>query len=107
MRLPAELGERNTRRRLQEVVKATDGWRPKPGSRVRLRPRPKAAPDEPAPPVGVWSVVDRGPAHLSWWVQPIDLEARAWASQHTGSTVSGCWLAHDQQLDPINAVRLF
>jgi hypothetical protein len=52
-------------------------------------------------------VVDRGPAHLSWWVQPIDLEARAWASQHTGSTVSGCWLAHDQQLDPINAVRLF
>jgi hypothetical protein len=28
-------------------------------------------------------------------------------SQHRGDTVSGCWKAHDQQLDPMSSVRLF
>lgn len=83
------------------------GWRPKPGSRVRLRPLPKQPPDVPPPPSGVWTILDRAPGHMQWWVQATDLEAKAWASQHPGDVSSGCWNAHADQLDPVNAVRLF
>jgi hypothetical protein len=44
---------------------------------------------------------------MTWWLQATDLEAKAWASQHPGECLSGCWLAKDQQLDPVNATRLF
>lgn len=57
-----------------------EGWKPRPGAHVRLLPNPKAAPDEPPPPVGVWWVVDRAPFPRCWWVQPYDDEAWAWAN---------------------------
>jgi hypothetical protein len=56
-----------------------DGWAPRPGGHVRLLPDPKAAPDVPPPPPGVWWVVDRAPEATHWWVYPWDAEAKVWA----------------------------
>jgi len=58
-----------------------EGWAPRPGGHVRILQDPKAAPDVPPPPPGVWFVVDRAPAATSWWVYPYDAEAKAWASE--------------------------
>lgn len=57
-----------------------EGWAPRPGARVRILPNPKAAPDEPPPPAGVWWVIDRAPGATEWWVLPHDDTARAWSS---------------------------
>lgn len=56
-----------------------EGWAPRPGAHVRILPDPKAAPDVPPPPPGVWWVVDRAPEPTHWWVMPKDAEAKAWA----------------------------
>lgn len=55
-----------------------EGWAPRPGGHVRVLPDPKAAPDAPAPPDGVWWVVDRAPDPQHWWVMPKDEEAKTW-----------------------------
>lgn len=86
-------------------MRGMESWRPKSGSRVRLRPRQKDF-DRPIP-TGVWCVIDRAPGHMNWWVKATDLEAQAWASQHPGEIVSQCWIAHADQLDPVSGVRLF
>lgn len=57
-----------------------EGWKPKPGGRVRILPRTGAAADEPSPPPGVWWVVDRAPEPTHWWVMPDDGEAKVWAA---------------------------
>jgi hypothetical protein len=52
-------------------------------------------------------IVDRAPGHMQWWVMARDEEARAWVEEHPGDCQSGCWVAHADQLDPMNATRLF
>lgn len=56
-----------------------EGWRPKGGSRVRILPETKAAPDDPESPPGVWEVWSDGPEQGTRWVQPIDGDAKAWS----------------------------
>ena len=84
----------------------SDRWKPERGSRVRILPPTKAAKDEPAPPCGVWYVIERGPQPLTWWVKAVSLDAQLWARQHPGDVVSGCWLAPGNRLDPINRARI-
>jgi hypothetical protein len=57
-----------------------EGWTPRPGSRVRILPDPKAAADEPLPPAGVWYVIDRAPEPTHWWLWAHDDEAKAWTA---------------------------
>ena len=65
-----------------------EGW--KPDRNVRVRVLPSA--DEPAPPAGVWRIVDRSAGEPGpwWWAQPIDDRAREWAAEHPTRIVSGC-----------------
>jgi hypothetical protein len=69
------------------TVLRPEGWAPRPGARVRILPDPKAAPDVPPPPAGVWYVVDRAPESTHWWLWPSDPEAKAWASASPSNAV--------------------
>lgn len=64
---------------IDPALRPTD-WQPKPGSRVVILPETKAAADAPAPPPGVWVVIDRSPEPSHWWVMPHDGESRVWAT---------------------------
>jgi hypothetical protein len=44
------------------------------GHRVRLEPVKKGEQEPP----GVWRCLDRSPEPASWWVQPVDEDARRW-----------------------------
>lgn len=82
------------------------GWAPKPGGHVRIAADPKAAPDVPPPPAGVWVVIDRAPEARTWWVQARDEDAKAWAAAHRGDVVSGCVAVAGRWLTPAStAVR--
>ncbi|TFV83130.1 hypothetical protein [Blastococcus sp. CT_GayMR16] len=56
------------------------GWKPRPGSAVRVLRDPKTLDHHGAP--GVWMVVDKHPEKGSWWLQPYDAASRVWADTH-------------------------
>lgn len=60
-----------------------EGWKPRPGIRVQVRP----SKDEPSP-LGVWRVIDRTPG--GWWLQPSDDRARGWAQHWPNAVTQGC-----------------
>jgi hypothetical protein len=86
---------------------ANDSWQPREGARVRVKADPKAPPDEPPPPDGVWMVLSRspfGPTH--WWLYAVDDDARAWCTSHPGSHKSFAIDIPNRHMEPVNAVRL-
>lgn len=73
-----------------------EGWKPKRGSVVHVEP----SKDDPAPPHGVWKILDRAPGAGSWWLQPVDDAARDWAGRWPGQVVTGCVQRHGRVLIP-------
>lgn len=63
-----------------------EGWKPKPGARVRVLP----SKDVPHPPSGVWRVIDRGPSTNGWWLMPVDQAAKDWAAHWPNAITQGC-----------------
>jgi hypothetical protein len=78
-----------------------EGWTPRPGSRVRILPDPKAAADEPLPPAGVWYVIDRAPEPTHWWLWAHDDEAKAWtAASPSNARLARCLSLPSRRLVP-------
>lgn len=82
--------------RADELV--PDGWTPKRGIRVIVQP----SRDEPAPPAGVWRIIERsnGEPGSWWWVQPVDDTARAWLTANPSRAVQGCTSVRGLLLTP-------
>lgn len=63
-----------------------EGWKVKAGAVVVVEP----SKDDPAPPTGVWKVLDKAPGVNAWWLMALDDVAKEWAARRPDQATSGC-----------------
>lgn len=76
----------------------TGAWRPEAHKLCRIKPDDTGGQINPD---GVWQVLSHGPdSATSWWLMPIDGDARRWASTHRSEVVSQCIQVKGNRLGP-------
>ena len=70
---------------------ATKRWAPQVGNVVAVDGRPKAT----------WSVFAKSPERASWWLIPVNDEAKAWAERHPHSMVTGATSVPSKEIHSI------